>query len=58
MRLLPMRMAQQSKNTSGAYLEFTLHFMAAKDMVVHLTSANSSSGAEDLGAEKKHKKNS
>ena len=35
------------ENTSGAYLEFTLHFMAAKDMVVHLTSANSSSGAED-----------
>lgn len=35
------------ENTSGAYLEFTLHFMAAKDMIVHLTSANSSSGAED-----------
>ena len=35
------------QNTSGAYLEFTLHFMAAKDMVVHLTSANSSSGTED-----------
>lgn len=35
------------ENTSGAYLEFTLHFMVAKDMVVHLTSANSSSGAED-----------
>ena len=29
------------------YLEFTLHFMAAKDMIVHLTSANSESGAED-----------
>ena len=27
---------------SGAYLEFTLHFMAAKDMIVHLTSADSS----------------
>ena len=26
---------------SGAYLEFTLHFMAAEDMYVHLTSANS-----------------
>ena len=34
-----------AQDTSGAYLEFTLHFMAAKDMVVHLTSANSSSGA-------------
>ena len=33
--------------TSGAYLEFTLHFMAEKDMIVHLTSANSSDGAED-----------
>ena len=36
-----------AENTSGVYLEFTLHFMAAKDMIVHLTSANSSSGAED-----------
>jgi hypothetical protein len=27
---------------SGSYLEFTLHFMAAEDMLVHLTSANSS----------------
>ena len=35
------------ENTSGAYLEFTLHFMAEKDMVVHLTSANSSDTAED-----------
>lgn len=26
---------------SGSYLEFTLHFMAAEDMVVHLTSENS-----------------
>lgn len=26
---------------SGSYLEFTLHFMAAQDMYVHLTSANS-----------------
>ena len=34
-------------DTSGAYLEFTLHFMAAKDMIVHLTSENSGSGAED-----------
>ena len=35
------------ESTKGAYLEFTLHFMAAKDMVVHLTSANSSSGEQD-----------
>ena len=27
--------------TKGDYLEFTLHFMAAQDMYVHLTSANS-----------------
>lgn len=32
---------------SGAYLEFTLHFMAAEDMTVHLTSANSGAGQED-----------
>ena len=38
---------KNAQDTSGAYLEFTLHFMAAKDMVVHLTSANSESGAED-----------
>lgn len=34
-------------DTSGAYLEFTLHFMAEKDMMIHLTSANSSAGATD-----------
>ena len=38
---------EPAKSTSGVYLEFTLHFMAAKDMVVHLTSADSSSGAGD-----------
>lgn len=32
---------------SGAYLEFTLHFIAGKDMVVHLTSANSSKNVND-----------
>ena len=32
---------------SGAYLEFTLHFMAAKDMIVHLTSANSTPNTSD-----------
>ena len=31
----------------GAYLEVTLHFMAEKDMVVHLTSANSSEDSTD-----------
>lgn len=29
------------KDDSGSYLEFTLHFMATQDMIVHLTSANS-----------------
>ena len=33
--------------TKGAYLEFTLHFMAEKDMTVHLTSANSGDGTLD-----------
>ena len=32
---------------SGAYLEVTLHFMAEKDMVVHLTSANRSAESQD-----------
>lgn len=32
---------------SGVYLEFTLHFMAAEDMIVHLTSANSGDGQQD-----------
>ena len=36
-----------AESTSGVYLEFTLHFMAEKDMIVHLTSANSSEKAED-----------
>lgn len=35
------------QSTEGAYLEFTLHFMAAKDMIVHLTSADSESGKGD-----------
>lgn len=29
------------ESREGAYLEFTLHFMAVEDMVVHLSSANS-----------------
>jgi hypothetical protein len=28
------------ESSSGSYLEFTLHFMASEDMVVHLTSAS------------------
>ena len=34
-------------DTKGSYLTFTLHFMAEKDMIVHLTSANSSANAQD-----------
>ena len=34
------------KTETGAYLEFVLHFMAGQDMIVHLTSANSS-GSDD-----------
>jgi hypothetical protein len=30
------------ESSSGSYLEFNLHFMASQDMVVHLTSANTS----------------
>lgn len=33
--------------SSGAYLEFTLHFMGEKDMLVHLTEENSSVDAAD-----------
>ena len=33
--------------TSGAYLEFTLHFMGEKDMLVHLTEENSSADEAD-----------
>ena len=33
--------------SEGSYLEFTLHFMAAKDMIVHLTSADSDTGKGD-----------
>ena len=36
-----------ASDTSGSYLEFTLHFMAEKDMLVHLTSADSSDGTDD-----------
>lgn len=34
---------------SGAYLEFTLHFMATEDMIVHLTSAHSEKGKDGTG---------
>ena len=35
-----------SESTSGDYLEFTLNFMATEDMVVHLTSADSTYGGK------------
>lgn len=34
-------------DTKGAYLTFTLHFMAEKDMIVHLNSADSSADSAD-----------
>ena len=34
-------------DTKGAYLTFTLHFMAEKDMIVHLNSADSSVDSAD-----------
>jgi len=34
-------------NTSGAYWEYTLHFMGSRDMTVHLTSADSGSDVRD-----------
>ena len=36
-----------ASDTGGSYLEFTLHFMADRDMTVHLTSADSKDGASD-----------
>ena len=36
--------------TGGAYLEFTLHFMGEKDMLVHLTEENSSEDEVDGNA--------
>ena len=35
------------ESTKGSYLEFTLHFMALEDMVVHLSSADSTSQKND-----------
>lgn len=35
------------EENSGSYLSFTLNFMAERDMIVHLTSADSSSNADD-----------
>lgn len=34
------------ENREGKYLEFTLHFMALEDMIVHLSSENSVEGAD------------
>lgn len=39
-----LRNGTVKESSSGSYLEFTLHFMAAEDMIVHLTSANSRAG--------------
>lgn len=35
------------ENTKGSYLEFTLHFMALQDMIVHLSSADSGDQKND-----------
>ena len=35
-----------AEKNSGAYLEFTLHFIASEDMLVHLTSQSSSGGRD------------
>ena len=47
MRTFTFENGTVAESASGAYLEFTLHFMAEKDMLVHLTSANSSAQAQD-----------
>ena len=41
-----LRSGRIMPSDSGAYLEFTLHFMSAQDMYVHLSSANSRRGAD------------
>ena len=40
-----------AEKDSGAYLEFTLHFMASDDMLVHLTSQNSDGGRDGTAVE-------
>lgn len=42
-------------NTSGSYLEFTLHFMATDDMLVHLTSASSQGQKNGTGVTSSNK---
>lgn len=42
-------------NTSGSYLEFTLHFMATDQMLVHLTSANSKGQKDGTGVRSSNK---
>ena len=37
------------ESNTGKYLEFTLHFMAGEDMVVHLTSENSEGNEDGTG---------
>ncbi|MBE5863972.1 MAG: hypothetical protein E7295_14190 [Lachnospiraceae bacterium] len=40
---------------SGSYLEFTLHFMATDDMLIHLTSANSDGQQDGTGVHSSNK---
>lgn len=42
-------------NSSGSYLEFTLHFMATERMLVHLTSANSKGQQDGTGISSSNK---
>ena len=41
-----LRSGKLVPSSEGAYLSFTLHFMTAKDMNIHLSSANSRRGAD------------
>ncbi|MBQ9489397.1 MAG: hypothetical protein IJU80_05645 [Lachnospiraceae bacterium] len=40
---------------SGSYLEFTLHFMATSDMLIHLTTANSKGKQDGTGVKSSNK---
>lgn len=46
-RTFTFRSGKEPAPSEGAYLRFTLHFMASEDMLVHLSSANSAAGAGD-----------
>ena len=45
-----------AEKRSGAYLEFTLHFMATDDMLVHLTSENSGDSKDGTAVESSNSK--